>query len=56
MLKNCTGKKNPYSYELKNPIFSFSVEKKVNALDTNETVSDAFEVLKVLFPSSKESR
>ncbi|XDB59397.1 hypothetical protein AB1E18_012794 [Capra hircus] len=27
-----------------------AVEKKVNALDTNETVSDAFEVLKFFFP------
>lgn len=30
--------------------FSLSVEKKVNTLDENETVSNTFEVLKFFFP------
>lgn len=42
--------KNPYGHALRNPIFSLSVEKKMNTLGNNETASNTFEILRFFFP------
>lgn len=50
MKKLYQEEKNPYSCGLRNPVFSLSVKKNMNALGKNEIVPNAFEVLKFFFP------